>query len=207
MDAGRGRTPPRMPLLAEAIRRALSCAAWRFDFSDARKRSAHARVSRDFFPRGADPPPAETLLRALEQLYALGALNARGELTKLGRRVAGLGPEAQLPAAGAGRRDNERRRLGDEQREGYPPTAHLRRLDGVEADGGLATRFSGRSTDQSMYDSNIDALNTSAGLLFRQRRTVVSELSTTPGLSRLVCQRTLARKRRRDSVLSLESVL
>ena len=49
MDAGRGRTPPRMPLLAEAIRRALSCAARRFDFSDARKRSAHARVSRDFF--------------------------------------------------------------------------------------------------------------------------------------------------------------
>merc|ERR1719155_156743 len=31
--------------------------------------------------------------------------------------VAGLGPEFQLPAAGAGRRDNERRRLGDEQRE------------------------------------------------------------------------------------------
>jgi pre-mRNA-splicing factor ATP-dependent RNA helicase DHX16 len=35
-----------------------------------------------------DPPPAETLLRALEQLYALGALNDRGELTKLGRRMA-----------------------------------------------------------------------------------------------------------------------
>ncbi len=32
-----------------------------------------------------DPPPAETLIRALEQLYALGALNDRGELTKLGR--------------------------------------------------------------------------------------------------------------------------
>ena len=29
-------------------------------------------------------PPAETLMRALEQLYALGALNDRGELTKLG---------------------------------------------------------------------------------------------------------------------------
>jgi hypothetical protein len=35
-----------------------------------------------------DPPPAEALLRALESLYALGALNDRGELTKLGRRMA-----------------------------------------------------------------------------------------------------------------------
>ena len=35
-----------------------------------------------------DSPPAETLIRALEQLYALGALNDRGELTKLGRRMA-----------------------------------------------------------------------------------------------------------------------
>jgi hypothetical protein len=35
-----------------------------------------------------DPPPAETLLRALELLYALGALNDRGELTKMGRRMA-----------------------------------------------------------------------------------------------------------------------
>ena len=35
-----------------------------------------------------DPPPAETLLRALEMLYALGALNDVGELTKLGRRMA-----------------------------------------------------------------------------------------------------------------------
>eukprot|EP01050_Picozoa_sp_SAG11_P010364 SAG11_NODE_1033_length_6095_cov_5.337725_7_plen_258_part_00 len=33
-----------------------------------------------------DPPPAETLIRALEQLYALGALNDKGELTKLGAR-------------------------------------------------------------------------------------------------------------------------
>ncbi|CAD7699242.1 unnamed protein product [Ostreobium quekettii] len=37
-----------------------------------------------------DPPPSETLIRALEQLYALGALNDRGELTKLGRRMAEL---------------------------------------------------------------------------------------------------------------------
>jgi pre-mRNA-splicing factor ATP-dependent RNA helicase DHX16 len=35
-----------------------------------------------------DPPPAETLIRALEQLYALGALNDRGQLTKMGRRMA-----------------------------------------------------------------------------------------------------------------------
>ncbi|ETW81541.1 hypothetical protein HETIRDRAFT_383895 [Heterobasidion irregulare TC 32-1] len=35
-----------------------------------------------------DPPPSETLMRALELLYALGALNDRGELTKLGRRMA-----------------------------------------------------------------------------------------------------------------------
>jgi len=37
-----------------------------------------------------DPPPAETLILALEQLYALGALNHMGELTKLGRRMAEL---------------------------------------------------------------------------------------------------------------------
>ncbi|OQS02499.1 pre-mRNA-splicing factor ATP-dependent RNA helicase [Thraustotheca clavata] len=35
-----------------------------------------------------DPPPEKSLIRALEQLYALGALNDRGELTKLGRRMA-----------------------------------------------------------------------------------------------------------------------
>jgi pre-mRNA-splicing factor ATP-dependent RNA helicase DHX16 len=35
-----------------------------------------------------DSPPADALIRALEQLYALGALNDRGELTKLGRRMA-----------------------------------------------------------------------------------------------------------------------
>ena len=35
-----------------------------------------------------DPPPHETLVLALEQLYALGALNHQGELTKLGRRMA-----------------------------------------------------------------------------------------------------------------------
>lgn len=35
-----------------------------------------------------DPPPAETLLKALESLYSLGALNDHGELTKLGRKMA-----------------------------------------------------------------------------------------------------------------------
>ncbi|KAI9105400.1 pre-mRNA splicing factor [Phlyctochytrium arcticum] len=35
-----------------------------------------------------DAPPAETLIRALEQLYALNAINDHGELTKLGRRMA-----------------------------------------------------------------------------------------------------------------------
>lgn len=34
-----------------------------------------------------DRPPADALIRALEQLYALAALNDRGELTKLGRRM------------------------------------------------------------------------------------------------------------------------
>ncbi|RUP42817.1 hypothetical protein BC936DRAFT_138038 [Jimgerdemannia flammicorona] len=35
-----------------------------------------------------DPPPSETLIRALEQLYALGMLNDKGKLTKMGRRMA-----------------------------------------------------------------------------------------------------------------------
>ncbi|KAF5840651.1 P-loop containing nucleoside triphosphate hydrolase protein [Dunaliella salina] len=43
-----------------------------------------------------DPPPAETLLRALESLYALGALNDKGELTKLGRRMAEFPLDPQL---------------------------------------------------------------------------------------------------------------
>lgn len=37
-----------------------------------------------------DSPPAEALLRSLEHLYALGALNAGGKLTKIGRRMAEL---------------------------------------------------------------------------------------------------------------------
>jgi pre-mRNA-splicing factor ATP-dependent RNA helicase DHX16 len=43
-----------------------------------------------------DPPPAETLIRALEQLYALSALNDRGELTKMGRRMAEFPMDPQL---------------------------------------------------------------------------------------------------------------
>ena len=35
-----------------------------------------------------DPPPHEMIVRALEQLYALAALNDKGELTKLGRKMA-----------------------------------------------------------------------------------------------------------------------
>ncbi|CAN1259798.1 Pre-mRNA-splicing factor ATP-dependent RNA helicase DEAH1 [Linum perenne] len=41
-------------------------------------------VSFDFM----DPPPAESLMKALEQLFALNALNKHGELTKIGRRMA-----------------------------------------------------------------------------------------------------------------------
>lgn len=37
-----------------------------------------------------DAPPMDALARSLEQLYALGALNDRGQLTKLGRRMAEL---------------------------------------------------------------------------------------------------------------------
>lgn len=35
-----------------------------------------------------DPPPSEALLKALEMLFALSALNKLGELTKVGRRMA-----------------------------------------------------------------------------------------------------------------------
>ncbi|KAJ7456965.1 P-loop containing nucleoside triphosphate hydrolase protein [Mycena latifolia] len=46
-----------------------------------------------------DPPPAETLIRALELLYALGGLNHRGELTKLGRRMAEFPVDPELSKA------------------------------------------------------------------------------------------------------------
>ena len=43
-----------------------------------------------------DPPPAESLVSSLTQLYALGALNDSGELTKLGRRMSELPMEPML---------------------------------------------------------------------------------------------------------------
>lgn len=43
-----------------------------------------------------DAPPAETLMRALELLYGLGALNNRGELTTLGRKMAEFPVDPQL---------------------------------------------------------------------------------------------------------------
>jgi len=46
-----------------------------------------------------DPPPGETLMRALELLYALGALTHNGELTKLGRRMAEFPVDPMLSKA------------------------------------------------------------------------------------------------------------
>lgn len=46
-----------------------------------------------------DPPPAETLIKALESLYALGALNHKGELTRLGRRMAEFPVDPMLSKA------------------------------------------------------------------------------------------------------------
>ncbi|KGY15053.1 pre-mRNA-splicing factor ATP-dependent RNA helicase-like protein cdc28 [Paracoccidioides brasiliensis Pb03] len=46
-----------------------------------------------------DPPPAETLIRALEQLYALGALNDHGDLTKVGRQMAEFPTDPMLAKA------------------------------------------------------------------------------------------------------------
>ena len=46
-----------------------------------------------------DAPPADTLIRALEQLYALGALNSRGELTKVGRQMAEFPTDPMLAKA------------------------------------------------------------------------------------------------------------
>jgi len=43
-----------------------------------------------------DPPPLETLLLALEQLYALGALNHLGQLTTTGRKMAEFPVEPML---------------------------------------------------------------------------------------------------------------
>ena len=43
-----------------------------------------------------DPPPAQTMLTALEQLYALSALDEEGLLTPLGRKMADFPMEPQL---------------------------------------------------------------------------------------------------------------
>ena len=46
-----------------------------------------------------DPPPAEIMIKALELLYALGALNDEGQLTMLGRRMAEFPLDPQLSKA------------------------------------------------------------------------------------------------------------
>jgi pre-mRNA-splicing factor ATP-dependent RNA helicase DHX16 len=46
-----------------------------------------------------DAPPADTVIRALEQLYALGAFNNRGELTKVGRQMAEFPTDPTLAKA------------------------------------------------------------------------------------------------------------
>ena len=42
------------------------------------------------------PPPAETLMRALESLYSLGALDDEGQITPLGKLLAEFPLEPQL---------------------------------------------------------------------------------------------------------------
>lgn len=46
-----------------------------------------------------DPPPTETLIGALNQLFALQALNHRGELTKIGRQMAEFPTDPMLAKA------------------------------------------------------------------------------------------------------------
>jgi pre-mRNA-splicing factor ATP-dependent RNA helicase DHX16 len=46
-----------------------------------------------------DPPPTDTIVRAVEQLYALGALNNSGELTKVGRQMAEFPTDPMLARA------------------------------------------------------------------------------------------------------------
>jgi pre-mRNA-splicing factor ATP-dependent RNA helicase DHX16 len=46
-----------------------------------------------------DPPAAETLMKSIEQLYALGAINHTGELTRMGRRMAEFPVDPQLAKA------------------------------------------------------------------------------------------------------------
>jgi len=46
-----------------------------------------------------DPPPIQTLIGALNQLYALSGLNDRGELTKIGRKMAEFPTDPQMAKA------------------------------------------------------------------------------------------------------------
>lgn len=46
-----------------------------------------------------DPPPTETLIGALDRLYALSALDNRGELTKIGRQMADFPTDSQVAKA------------------------------------------------------------------------------------------------------------
>jgi len=46
-----------------------------------------------------DRPPADTIMRSFEMLYALGALNHKGELTRLGRRMAEFPVDPMLSKA------------------------------------------------------------------------------------------------------------
>ncbi|KAM0720973.1 hypothetical protein Q7P37_003258 [Cladosporium fusiforme] len=52
-------------------------------------------ISFDFM----DPPSPDMLIRSLEQLYALGALNDKGELTKVGRQMAEFPTDPMLAKA------------------------------------------------------------------------------------------------------------
>lgn len=52
-------------------------------------------ISFDFM----DPPSPDMLIRSLEQLYALGALNDKGELTKMGRQMAEFPTDPMLAKA------------------------------------------------------------------------------------------------------------
>lgn len=82
-------------LLLKVCKFPLSSSALRKRYSDLKPHQSlgiNDLINFDFM----DPPPAETLIRALEMLYALGALNDRGELTKLGRRMAEFPLDPQL---------------------------------------------------------------------------------------------------------------
>jgi pre-mRNA-splicing factor ATP-dependent RNA helicase DHX16 len=46
-----------------------------------------------------DPPADQTLIAALESLYALGAFNSKGQLTKTGRRMAEFPMDPRLSKA------------------------------------------------------------------------------------------------------------